>query len=178
MCFEYRHSFFCCYGCWFPKGELSNWIKVFRRLYACEGDDDRMGVGHRAHIPLMQISSLSLGVNCLRWGRDCGALSFSYPLARPVTELRTYFRISLYLGICLVSGPILASWPWGGETPRARSHPSLLLLHPLNLVKLNVWVQSPHSQERENRLVKATRETQTKTAARYHFPPLNCQTHF
>lgn len=47
---------------------------MFRHLYACEGDDDRTGVGHRAHIPLMQISSLSLGVNCLRWGRDCGAL--------------------------------------------------------------------------------------------------------
>lgn len=118
-----------------------------------------------AHIPSVWMSSLSLCVNCLKLDQDCCTLRrFSYPLARVVIELRMCFRNSLFLGICLVSEPILASWPGGREIWRVRSHPSLLLLHPLNLVMLNFLVQSLHSQDQKDRLVETFKEIPAKTA--------------
>lgn len=129
-----------------------------------------------AHIPSVWMSSLSLRVNCLKLDQGCCA--FFLPLARVVIELRMCFRNSLCLGICLVSEPILAAWPRGREIWRVRSHPSLFPLCPLNLVMLNFWVQSLHSQDQKDRLVEAFKEIPAKTAVRYNFPPLNWQTYF
>lgn len=158
-----------------PHGQAQYSIKVLIDLCVVKEMISQRVLTVIAHILLMWISSLSIGVNCLKLDQDPWALRHF-----PTHRLGCHWTRDLLQKLPLPRNPFsvradISHWPQHGETQRVRSHPSSLLLQPLNLIMVNFWVQARHSRDGKNKLVKATQEMQTKAAMGYHFPPLHWQ---